>query len=192
MWLVSTSPWSYVGRMPFHHVAIATRRLERTHAFYTEVMGFTLAKAVVAPTPSGGWARHVFYDTGDGMIAFWDLHDPKMVDFDPAISTGLGLESWVNHIAFAATDLDDIDGRKVRWLDCGYDVVEIDHGFCTSIYTNDPNGILVEWCTDTQPYTQADREAAERAISVAEPPLETPPDPIFHLAKDHRKATTPA
>ncbi len=86
--------------MAFHHVALATRDIDATHRFYTEVMGFTLVKAVVAPTPNGGWARHVFYDTGDGMIAFWDLHDPKMVDFDPAISTGLGLEPWVNHIAF--------------------------------------------------------------------------------------------
>ena len=61
--------------MAFHHVALATRDIDATHRFYTEVMGFTLVKAVVAPTPNGGWARHVFYDTGDGMIAFWDLHD---------------------------------------------------------------------------------------------------------------------
>src|SRR6478609_9190657 len=174
--------------MAFHHVALATRDIDATHRFYTEVMGFTLAKAVVAPTPNGGWARHVFYDTGDGMIAFWDLHDPKMVDFDPAISTGLGLEPWVNHIAFAARDLDEIESRKQRWLDCGHDVVEIDHGFCVSVYANDPNGILVEWCTDTKPYTEADRVAAQAAIDTAEPPLEEPPEPRFYKAP----VTTPA
>jgi len=169
--------------MAFHHVALATRDIDATHRFYTEVMGFTLVKAVVAPTPNGGWARHVFYDTGDGMIAFWDLHDPKMVDFDPAISTGLGLEPWVNHIAFAARDLDDIEGRKQTWLAAGYDVVEIDHGFCVSVYANDPNGILVEFCTDTKPYTAEDRAAAQRAIETAEPPLEQPPEPKFYKAK---------
>ena len=174
--------------MAFHHVALATRDIDATHRFYTEVMGFTLAKAVVAPTPNGGWARHVFYDTGDAMIAFWDLHDPKMVDFDPAISTGLGLEPWVNHLAFAARDLDDIETRKQRWLDCGHDVVEIDHGFCVSVYANDPNGILVEWCTDTKPYTEADRVAAQAAIDTAEPPLEEPPEPKFYKAP----VTTPA
>ena len=174
--------------MAFHHVALATRDIDATHRFYTEVMGFTLAKAVVAPTPNGGWARHVFYDTGDGMIAFWDLHDPKMVDFDPAISTGLGLEAWVNHIAFAARDLDDIESRKQRWLDSGFDVVEIDHGFCVSVYANDPNGILVEWCTDTKPYTEGDRIAAQAAIDIAEPPLEQPPEPKFFKAP----VTTPA
>ena len=174
--------------MAFHHVALATRDIDATHRFYTEVMGFTLVKAVVAPTPKGGWARHVFYDTADGMIAFWDLHDSTMVDFDPAISTGLGLEPWVNHIAFAARDLDDIEARKQRWLEAGYDVVEIDHGFCVSVYANDPNGILVEWCTDTKPYTEADRVAAQGAMDTAEPPLEQPPEPKFFKAP----VTTPA
>jgi catechol 2,3-dioxygenase-like lactoylglutathione lyase family enzyme len=168
--------------MAFHHVALATRDIDATHRFYTDVMGFTLVKAVVAPTPNGGWARHVFYDTGDAMIAFWDLHDPKMVDFDPAISTGLGLDAWVNHLAFAARDLDDIEGRKQRWLDAGYDVVEIDHGFCVSVYANDPNGILVEWCTDTKPYTEAGRVAAQAALDTAEPALEEPPEPKFYKA----------
>ena len=36
--------------MGFHHVALATRDLAATHAFYTEAMGFELVKAVVAPT----------------------------------------------------------------------------------------------------------------------------------------------
>ncbi len=69
----------------------------------------------------------------------------------------------MNHLAFAASDLDDIEGRKQNWLDAGFDVVEIDHGWCTSIYTNDPNGILVEWCTDTKPYTAEDRAPRTRA-----------------------------
>ena len=70
----------------------------------------------------------------------------------------------------------------------GYDVVEIDHGFCVSVYANDPNGILVEWCTDTKPYTEADRVAAQAAIDTAEPPLEQPPEPKFFKAP----VTTPA
>src|SRR3954452_6970288 len=177
--------------MAFHHVALATRDLDATHRFYTEVMGFTVAKAVVAPTPTGGWARHVFYDTGDGMLAVWAVHDPKMVDFDPAISTGLGLEPWGNHLAFAARDVDDITARRVRWLDEGYDVVEVDHGCCVSISANLPNGILVEWCTDTQPYTEADRAYAEQAIATAEPPLEAPPEPVFYEAAKHTKTPSP-
>jgi catechol 2,3-dioxygenase-like lactoylglutathione lyase family enzyme len=176
--------------MGFHHLAIATRDLDETHRFYTEGMGFRLVKANVAPTPEGGgWARHLFYDAGDDqMIAIWDLHDDEHIppDFSPAISTGLGLPSWVNHIAFNATDLDDIARRRTRWLDYGTDVVEIDHGWCTSIYTNDPNGIAVEFCTTTTTFTERDHNEAMAILTASEPPLETPPDARFYLASDHR------
>ena len=71
---------------------------------------------MLAPTDKpGGWAKHVFYDTGvtsgasgttGPMIAFWELHDDRMVGLDTALSTGLGYEPWVNHIAFAASSVD--------------------------------------------------------------------------------------
>ncbi len=179
--------------MGFHHLAFAARDLQATHRFYSEVLGFELVKAVAAPTDRpGGWAKHVFYairgdDSGPGsMIAFWELHDERMDGNDTAISTGLGFEAWVNHVAFAATDLEDIDRRKGQWLASGVDVMEIDHGFCVSIYTMDPNGILVEFCTDTVPYTQADRDAAVDLLSADEPELDDPPVPTFHSAAEHR------
>ena len=45
--------------MGFHHVALATPDLARTHAFYTEAMGFELAKVVGRRHPRGrlGQAR---------------------------------------------------------------------------------------------------------------------------------------
>ncbi len=176
--------------MAYHHVAVAVSDLAETHRFYTEVMGFELVKAVAAPTDApGGWAKHVFYATGElvegeapELIAFWELHDERMATFDTAISTGLGLEPWVNHIAFNARDLDDIESRKKRWLDNGHDVVEIDHGFCVSIYTLDPSRILVEFCADTAPYTEADRQHALALLHDGDPALEAPPQPQFHLA----------
>jgi catechol 2,3-dioxygenase-like lactoylglutathione lyase family enzyme len=178
----------------FHHLAIATRDLDATHEFYTEAMGFELVKAVVAATPEGGgWARHLFYDAGDdGMLAIWDLHDDEHIpaDFSPAISTGLGLPTWVNHIAFTATDLDDIARRRERWLDHGHDVVEIDHGWCTSIYCNDPNGIAVEFCTTTTAFTEHDRAEAHAALRATEPTLEPPPDARFYLAAEHAATAT--
>ena len=176
--------------MAYHHVAVAVHDLAETHRFYTEAMGFELVKAQAAPTDApGGWAKHVFYATGEltdgeapGLVAFWELHDDRMSSFDPAISTGLGLEPWVNHIAFHARDLDDIESRKKRWLDHGHDVVEIDHGFCVSIYTLDPSRILVEFCTDTAPYTAADREQALALLRADAPALSDAPVPQFHLA----------
>lgn len=171
--------------MGFHHVALATNDLAATHAFYTEAMGFELVKAVVAPTDApGGWAKHVFYDTGgNGLLAFWELHDDRMREFDPAISYGLGLEPWVNHLAFESGGLDGIADKRERWLDSGHDVLEVDHGFCVSIYTLDPNRILVEWCTDTAPYTQADRDRALAVLFDDAPELEAAPAPVFHRAR---------
>jgi catechol 2,3-dioxygenase-like lactoylglutathione lyase family enzyme len=169
--------------MAFHHVALAVRDLAETHRFYTETMGFELAKVVVGPTDEGGWAKHVFYDTGgDGLIAFWELHDETLGEFNPAISTALGLPVWVNHLAFRAT-LDDIGDRRDRWLAHGHDVAEIDHGFCISIYTVDPNGVLVEWCADTRLLDQTDHDDAERLLADPNPSLDDVPIPVFHEAR---------
>jgi catechol 2,3-dioxygenase-like lactoylglutathione lyase family enzyme len=167
----------------FHHLAIATRDLEATHRFYTEVMGFDLAKVVVAETMEGGWARHVFYDTHrGGLMAFWDIHDgdDEKLDFDPSISRGLGLPTWTNHIAFDAPTLADLDAMKRRWLDHGETVAEIDHGWCTSIYITDPNKIMVEFCTSTRELTDTDRAEAEALLFATKPPLEDSPDVVFH------------
>lgn len=180
--------------MGFHHLAFASRDMAATHRFYADVLGFELVKAQAAPTDApGGWAKHLFYSTGgdlsDGMIAFWELHDDRMQGNDTAISTGLGFEPWVNHVAFSARDLDDIEHRKNQWLGAGIDVMEIDHGFCVSIYTMDPNGILVEFCTDTAPYTAADREQALALLHATDPELEAPPMPVFHSAAEHSAAS---
>jgi len=171
--------------MGFHHTAFATRDYMATHKFYTEHTGFELVKVVVGPTEKGGWARHLFYEiSADEYVAFWDLHDESLPSsWSPSISTGQGLPLWVNHLAFRAQDLADIAVRRDRWLEHGHDVMEIDHGWCTSIYTVDPNGILVEFCTTTQAMTQADREEAQRLLLDPHPPLEKMAGVVVHKAK---------
>jgi len=177
--------------MSFHHVAIATRDLEATHAFYTEACGFSLAHVDVIPYMENGWARHLFYDTGNGeMLAILDLHDESVPDFDPAISTGLGLPNFVNHIAFGAVDLDDIDARKDRWLAHDHDVVRIDHGWCVSIYADDPNGIMVEFCTSTRVFSDDDHRKAQELVVATKPDINREPPPMeFYTAKEVAPAT---
>jgi catechol 2,3-dioxygenase-like lactoylglutathione lyase family enzyme len=172
--------------MAFHHVALATRDLGRTHRFYSEAMGFELAKVVVAPTgsPKGGWAKHVFYDTGNGeLFAVWELHDEAIAtDYPTAISTGLGLPEWVNHIAFDAPDLEALAACTRRWQQQGIDVVELDHGWCRSIYATDPSGILVEFCCSTRALDEDDRREALRLLEDPSPALEEMPEVTFHEA----------
>ncbi len=175
--------------MAFHHLAIATRDVAATHTFYTGPMGFELVKVVVNETPEKGWAKHFFYETGDGLIAFWDIHDDSLPeDWSPAISVGLGLPEWANHVAFAASDLAELKARRERWLSHDLDVVEIDHGWCASIYTRDPNGILVEFCTTTRAFTDEDREEAARLLADPHPALEGPPASVqVFRARDRRR-----
>lgn len=175
--------------MSFHHVAIATRDAKATHAFYTRAMGFELAKVEIAPSGDRGWAKHLFYDTGNGeMIAFWDLHDPDLPeDWSPAIATGVGLPIWTNHIAFGADDLEDLARCRSRWLENGHDVMEVDHGWCTSIYTADPNGIMVEFCTSTRAFTDQDRKDALRLLEEEDGKLGDPPPTKIYKARDHQK-----
>jgi len=174
--------------MSFHHVALVTPDLAATHDFYTSAMGFSLAKIVVNPTPEGGWAKHVFYDTDDGfgaaggLIAFWELHGDYPA-VDGGLSGSVGLPDWVNHLAFTAVDDSHLRAALKRWLDAGHDAMEIDHGFCRSIYTNDPSGTLVEWCLDTRPLDADDHERAATALLQDEPEMdELPTTFIAHEA----------
>ena len=152
--------------MPFHHLAVAARDMRAVDVFYNEATGFDLVKVELGKTPTGGWAKHFFYDTGEGeMMAFWELHDDTIPDeFPTALSTGIGLPEWVNHIAFKAADAADMEKRKQRWLEHGYDVLEIDHRWCYSIYTTDPNGTLVEFCRTTGVFDETDRAKAREAL----------------------------
>ena len=102
------------------------------------------------------------------------------------IATALGLPIWTNHVAFSAADRADLERRRERWLAHGVDVMEADHGFCVSIYATDPNGILVEFCTTTDP-DFADREASARLLADPAPPLDPPAVTRTYRAKEYRR-----
>lgn len=150
-----------------HHLAITPRDFEASHKFYTEVMGFELVKIVKRQAmggPDAGWTKHVFYSTGDGgFFVLWELHLKGIDhgdDWDPSISTGVGLPWWVNHIAFTVKDLEELEAKKQHLLAQGCKVSEVVHEFITSIYTKDPDGNMVEFTADTRPLDQRDIDEA--------------------------------
>jgi catechol 2,3-dioxygenase-like lactoylglutathione lyase family enzyme len=171
--------------MGVSHIAIAVKDIQATHRFYTEAMGFELVKTEIVPKEDG-FARHVFYSTGsdtDQLMAFWDLsNDPGASDFSTDICRDLGLAPLTNHLAFSAEDLDELAARKQRWLDLGLTVLEIDHGWIASIYTEDPDGIAVEFATLTEPFTPAGAAEALDLLNADDPPR-SQRDPIieFHV-----------
>lgn len=159
-----------VGRPAgFHHVAYACRDVDATTHFYEDLMGYPLVHTEVEQFESGGYFRHVFYDLGDGTcIAFFDLHEAgEREGWSSEVSKGNGLPVWVNHVAFAA---DEARQAEVRERMAGEDIeplMEVDHGWCHSLYFLDPNGIMVELCRDT-PGIEPDGEEARARL--AEPP----------------------
>lgn len=168
--------------MGIHHIAFATKDATATHEFYTEVMGFRLVKVAAGATPGGGWSKHFFFDTGGGgEIAFWDIRDESIGGgYKTDLSTSLGLPPWVNHLAFDAPSVEALDEIRDRWLSLGMVVPEVDHDFCRSIYTSDPNGIMVEFCVTLRPYTAEEQAEAESLLLNPQPLLEGEPRVTLH------------
>ncbi len=167
--------------MGYHHLALAAKDMKALHAFYEGVMGFHLVKVEIGPSPQGGWAKHYFYRMEDDskFIAFWEMHDvPGSDDFESNLSKAAGLPDHINHIAFDVADRAELERRRQQWLAAGHQVMEIDHNWCHSIYTKDPNDNLVEFCLTTGSFTAEDREYALAALDTDEPAFSKPPAKI--------------
>ncbi len=158
--------------MPYHHLALAARDMAAIHAFYEGVMGFELVKVEIGPLPEGGWGKHFFYRMdGDDtrFIAFWELHDaPRQEEHLFDLNAAAKLPRGTNHLSFAVDSVEELHRWRERWNAAGLDVLEIDHNWCHSVYTFDPNGNFVEFCLTTGAFSEADREHALKALSAAE------------------------
>lgn len=165
--------------MAYHHLALAAKDMKATHEFYEGIMGFELVKVEVAPIMSGGWGKHFFYrmDGDDSrFIAFWELHDGPGADeyiFD--LNKAAKLPPATNHYSFAVSSEEEFAEWREKWRSAGLKVFEIDHNWCKSIYTQDPNGNAVEFCLTTGEFTPADRERALAALDETEFKPSPPP-----------------
>jgi len=150
-----------------HHVAYTTRDPEATYDFYTNTLGMALLRTE-NHLNGDGWFRHFFFDIGGGeSIAFFAVNDVgEDPDYKTEISTGLGLPVWANHIAFRVDTADEQDEMEQRLTDAGHPVQRIDHGWCESIYSGDPNGIMIEFCltTDAELFGDQSPEEAVRLL----------------------------
>jgi len=146
-----------------HHVAYATRDPEATYDFYARKLGMTLLRTE-NHRQGDGYFRHFFFDMGQGeCLAFFVVSDVgEEPEYRTEISLGNGLPVWVNHLAFALDTLEELELMKKRLRNLGIEQMhEIDHGWATSLYLMDPNGIMVEFCvtTDAEGFGQTEEEA---------------------------------
>jgi len=179
--------------MGYHHLALAAKDMKAIHEFYEDVMGFELVKVEIAPTMGGGWGKHFFYrmDGDDStFIAFWEYHDvPGQENHIHDLNAAAHMPPGTNHISFDVKDADDLAQRRERWNAAGHDVLEIDHNWCRSIYTQDPNGNMVEFCLTTGAFEEGDRRDALAALTETEMKPSPPPASIKQWKA---KETTPA
>ena len=150
-------------RTGIHHVAYACRDIEATRHFYEDLMGMPLVHTEIK-REGDSYFRHLFFDTGDGScIAFFQVSGMgESSNYSTQVSTGNGLPVWVNHVAFAADEERTESVRQRMTEDDVVPFMEVDHGWCVSLYYIDPNGIMVEMCRDTSGFAIDPELASER------------------------------
>jgi catechol 2,3-dioxygenase-like lactoylglutathione lyase family enzyme len=138
----------------FHHVGLATHNMEATIEFYEQILGFETQVCDIISPAAGGAIRHAFLDAGNGeMIAFMECNEVEGIadGFDTGINEGLGIRGGVVHFAFKASSVEDLHTRREDLLRKEVKVSElVDHGWCQSIYFQDPNHLQLEFCVVTE------------------------------------------
>jgi glyoxylase I family protein len=123
-----------------HHAAWVTRDQEVTRQFYEEVIGVPLVATWAEKAPSTGLEYcHTFYEMSDGSaLAFfqWANQDTHPIEL-----------SSPGHVAFEC-DAQTQEGIRERLDAAGYATRVTDHGYCISLYVNDPNNLRLEFTVD--------------------------------------------
>ena len=158
-----------------HHLALVCKDMERTVAFYTQVLGLTLKKGFDLP----GYGQHFFFDMGNGSeLAFFWFNDaepaqPGVAAVKNIVGSRRGnissAHGSMNHVAFSVA-ADDIAAYREQLIARGVDCTPIvphddvvtgteaasypeaqQKPWLQSFYFLDPDGIMLEFCADLQP-----------------------------------------
>ena len=145
-----------------HHTAYVTKDQEATRAFYEDILGFPLLATWSEADELFGATRvycHTFFGLADGSaLAFFQFADEADQDlFDPALAP-----SPFRHIAMKVDAAGQAEMER-RLTAAGWKpdkTYVLEHGYCRSLYTEDPNGMLLEFTLDVP---EAEDIAAIRA-----------------------------
>ena len=130
-----------------HHTAYVAKDLEATRHFYEDILGFPLVATWCEQEELFGKERtycHCFFGLADGSaLAFFQFADPADAD-EYAPKRGM------NPYLHVALSVDEPGQREIgeRLAAEGQEPLVIDHGYCVSMYTMDPNGLLLEFTVD--------------------------------------------
>ncbi|MEP3050857.1 MAG: VOC family protein [Erythrobacter sp.] len=141
-----------------NHIAYRCRDAEQTRWFYEDVLELPLRIAVQEEeipgvgTPSP--FMHLFFEMPNGdFVAFFD--EPGRAsskDFEPA-------DSFDRHLAFEVDTLEDVLSWQKKINEKGVMCLgPVEHGFVTSVYMYDPNGLQLEITTRDPNFTNFAQE----------------------------------
>jgi catechol 2,3-dioxygenase-like lactoylglutathione lyase family enzyme len=121
-----------------HHLTAISRDLERTTAFYRDLLGLTLVSE--ASSDDDPDARHFWFGDGPGgLVSF--LEYPEM---EPG-RVGIGS---THHFAFAIGSDDELEAWRDYLREHGVECTDVfDRGSFRSVYLRDPDGHIVEIAT---------------------------------------------
>jgi len=148
-----------------HHTAYVTKDLERTRAFYEDLIGLPLAATWRESDELFGQVRtycHCFFELEDGSaLAFFQFVDPRdQAEFGPELPASPFIHIALNVDAETQAA---VAGRLERAGITAPDTYVLEHGYCRSLYVKDPNGMIVELTCDAQDAIRPDVVAARRA-----------------------------
>jgi glyoxylase I family protein len=123
------------GGRGVHHLALICSDVERTIAFYQDILGFPLVDVIENRDYPG--STHFFLDIGnDNLIAFFDF---------PGLGLGEAVEAHgsVQHVAISVEQA-HLDAVRRRLDEAGIAYLGPDRGLTDSLYVKDPDGIQIE------------------------------------------------
>ena len=125
-----------------HHHAFVSADQERTRAFYEDVVGLPLIATWTEVDATSDFC-HTFFELADGScLAFFQFVSPEVQAANTTPST-----SVYDHVALAATpEVQQAIEERAHAADVP--TMTIDHGYCTSLYLSDPDGLLIEVTVD--------------------------------------------
>jgi glyoxylase I family protein len=124
-----------------HHLTAICRDLDKTTAFYRDLLGLTLVREGTSDDDPD--ARHHWFSAGDGgpgtLISFLEY---------PNLEQGVVGVGSVQHFALAVDSVEEQEAWRDYLRSRGVDVTDVfERGGFRSIYIRDPDGHIVEIAT---------------------------------------------
>jgi glyoxalase family protein len=124
-----------------HHVTLISGDLERTTAFYRDVLGLTLVREAANDDDPG--ARHFWFGDAGGtpgtLVTFLEY---------PSMDEGRVGRGSTHHVAFGVGSSDELEAWREWLLSRDISCTDVlDRGGLRSIYFRDPDGHILEITT---------------------------------------------